>query len=301
VNAFPPAEIHFSALKLIGRSPAHFRQGVIGGFEPTREMDVGSLIHALALGGDVIVFEGDRKGNAWKHFERLVGGAEHFVYDGSRKGKQWDWAKADAGSRLIVSSEDVERAARARELQAARRAAGKHDAVIVTRAEHELAQGCVEALLAHDDAAELLAGEHEASLRWEYLGRPCAGRLDVLTTAARRITELKMTTSSEPDWFIRNAMRLGYHAQLEWYAEGARYNGWRIDQLCIVAVEPRPPFAITTMEATPRMVEEGRRQMRIWMERLLSCEQADSWPPYVQSRVPFDPPERFELDFGEAA
>lgn len=297
-----PQELHFSQLKHIGRSPLHYRHAVLEGVTASREMDIGSLIHALALGGDVIVFEKNRSGNDWKHFEALVDGADYFVFNGKRNSSNaWRDAKAEAAGRLIVSSEDVERAATARALQAARRAAGKHDAVIVTAAEHEIAQGCVEALRAHDDAAELLAGECEASLRWQYLGRDCAGRIDVLATGARRLTELKMTTSAEPEWFTKNAMRLGYHAQLEWYREGVVYNGFPCDSCCIVAVEPKPPFAITTMEATREMLEEGAKQIRIWTERLLSCEKADSWPAYVQTRIAFAPPERFELFFGEAA
>lgn len=294
-----PGELHFSQLKHMGRSPAHYRQAVLEGYAPSRAMDLGSVIHALALGGDVIVFPGDaRIGNAWKSFAAIVDGRECYVFDSPHNGKAWQWAKDEAGARAIVTSADVEAAKAARELQAARRAAGKHDATIVTAPEYAAAQGCVEALAAHAHAAELLAGMRELELRWTFLGRKCAGRLDVLAAIERRITELKMATRAEPEWFTKNAIRLGYHAQLDWYATGARENGWVIEGCYIVAVEPEPPFAITCLEATPRMMEEGAKQNRIWMERLIGCEYSNAWPPYVQSVVPFDWP--FELDFGEA-
>lgn len=58
--------LHFSRLKLMSRSPAHYR---VGFGEPTPAMRFGTLVHTVLLGGDYAVWEGDRRGNVWKDFE----------------------------------------------------------------------------------------------------------------------------------------------------------------------------------------------------------------------------------------
>lgn len=64
--------VHFSNLKQIGVSPAHYKASY-GDRPPSPAMRMGSLIHALVLGGEYVVWpNGDRRGNAWKEFE-----AEH--------------------------------------------------------------------------------------------------------------------------------------------------------------------------------------------------------------------------------
>jgi hypothetical protein len=290
-------EVHFSRLRLMARSPAHYLAYADSGDTPARRF--GTCVHVLALGGDVIRYEGKRAGNDWKAFERLVAGDEYFVYDGPRRGKAWAWAKADAGARAIVSSADLELAQDARETQARRRAAGRYEVPIVTASEYDEAARCAEVVRASPIARELLDGETECPLRWSVLGRACAGQLDVL--GPRRVVDLKTTTKSEPEWFSRHAMGMAYHAQLDWYAEGARANATRIDDCYIVAVETRAPYAVTCLRLTEHVLELGARLTRLWMERLLSCEASGEWPQYVQSIVDLDAPNDFELLFDDAA
>lgn len=65
-------ELHFSDLKNMAKSPAHLRYGVEAGWKPNRAMNVGTIAHALLLGGDFVVYEGRRHGKKWEEFE-----AEH--------------------------------------------------------------------------------------------------------------------------------------------------------------------------------------------------------------------------------
>lgn len=60
--------VRFSNLKRMGESPAHYLAGLR---EPHRSSDAqrfGSLVHAVLLGGDVLVWEADRRGKAWTAF-----------------------------------------------------------------------------------------------------------------------------------------------------------------------------------------------------------------------------------------
>lgn len=72
----PP--VRFSTLKHIGQSPAHYDAALRHGIGETRAMRVGFAAHARVLGGDYLVFEGDRRGKKWEAFE-----AEH-ANDGRR-------------------------------------------------------------------------------------------------------------------------------------------------------------------------------------------------------------------------
>lgn len=290
--------LHFSRLKLMALSPAHYKHAHR---EETRALGMGTAVHTLVLGGEVIVYEGERKGSAWASFKALIAGEPFHVFDGPHRGKAWEAARDEAREtgRVIVTSEDVERAELGAAIQKARRLAGKYLSPIVTREEYERAQRCADAVRSDERAAELLVGATEVPLRWRRDGKDCAGQLDVL--APGRITELKTGACVEPSWFTRQALKLGYHAQLGWYREAANRNGFNVptDATYIVAVEPRPPFAVQTFHVTPRAIEEGERLVRMWLERLRVCEEADHWPAYCQSTVELDVAQDVELIFPE--
>lgn len=70
--------VRFSNLKRIGQSPAHYMSGLMHGIAETRPMRVGFAAHARVLGGDYLIYDGERRGKAWQAFE-----AEH-ANDGRR-------------------------------------------------------------------------------------------------------------------------------------------------------------------------------------------------------------------------
>jgi len=229
--------VHFSTLKQMALSPLHYRYAVDHGCDETRAMRVGSVVHALVLGGAYHAYEGERRGKAWAEFK----------------------------------------------------AAHDDGATIVTGSEHDDAAAIAGAVMADPVAASILAGPHltEVSLAWEWLGRACAGRLDLVTPSV--LVELKVTNSADLDRFGRLAHRMHYPAQLAWYlrALGRPLTSHAL----IVVVEDKPPHPVTVREVTARALEAGEKQCRLWMERLLCCESAGEWPGYAQSVVPLDLPD----------
>lgn len=292
---FPPPELHFSDLKRMARSPAHFRAGILEPRASTPAQNFGAMVHAIVLGGDLIVFDGARSGNPWAAFKGLIAGEPHFVFDDPHRGKLWAAAKEEAAGRLIVTSVDVEAATRGR-IQAGRREQGKHPAPIVTVDERDRAQRVADAVLSSSVAEPLLVGAKECDLRWTLGDQACAGRLDVM--GAHHITDLKTSASSEPDWFTRQAELMAYHAQLDWYAVGARENGFDVQECYTVVVETRAPFAVTCMRLPSATLREGATVWRAWYERFLVCQASESWPTYVQSVVDLDIAGVTELIFG---
>lgn len=95
----PDGTCHFSLLKHMARSPAHYleacREAIYGVNEPTRAMRVGTGAHLLTLGQRdghrVVRFDGDKRvGEKWKEFAAEHEGAEILT------APEWDEAVAIA-------------------------------------------------------------------------------------------------------------------------------------------------------------------------------------------------------------
>lgn len=102
-------ELHWSALKMMAKSPAHFRSYIEEGSDPTRAMQRGTLVHVLVLGGDVAVYEGERRGKAWDAFEAEHEGrfiATRKEYDRARRCADAVANHPVAGPLLVGRTED---------------------------------------------------------------------------------------------------------------------------------------------------------------------------------------------------
>lgn len=195
----------------------------------------------------------------------VLGGPEPVIWDGGiKRGKAWDAFYAEH-----IRDE------------------------ILTADEYERAQAVAAAVLANPLAADLLEGSSlEQTVSWTVAGRACRGRLDILNPPRRLVADLKTTTAAGPDLFTRQALRMGYHAQLAWYGDGSRAAGIA-DPLhhFVIAVEVKPPYAPTVYEIDPQTVEIGRKLWRLWFERVLVCERSGYWPAYSESPLPLAAPD----------
>lgn len=151
--------------------------------------------------------------------------------------------------------------------------------------EWDRAHGMFEAIQRHPIAHDVLFGEGtvlEETIEWEFLGKKCTSRPDA-RLGTERLVDLKTTRCAEPRKFERDAMWRGYHAQFSFYgrAIAERFGSFPKQSLC-VAVETVKPYAITVLELTPDALSEGEKCWRLWFERLLVCEAANSWPAYTE-------------------
>lgn len=182
-------------------------------------------------------------------------------------------------------------------------------ATILTASDYRRASLMADAVMRNDDAVRLLSGcVYEDKLQFSWLGRACRVTPDIRAPIAfpfaRHIAELKTTRSAQPFEFMRDAERRHYHTQLAWQQIGVEEAcGYRPTEAYIIAVESAPPFLTCVFELTPDRLDVGARTVRLWMERLVGCEQAGEWPGYSQSPVKWDAPEplAFEDDDQEAA
>lgn len=189
----------------------------------------------------------------------VLGGTTFHMFDGERRGKAWAEFKQDHddGSPILTATE-YDQAVRVKEAVAADPLAHR--------------------LLDHPDL------DTEKLIYWDYCGRSCSSRLDAVTPET--LIELKVTNSADPLRFPRQAIRMGYHAQLAFYNQALGRAA--TSPAFVIAVEDRPPHPVTVLQLTERALDYGDRLCRLWMERLLGCEATDEWPGYVQSVVPLD-------------
>lgn len=191
---------------------------------------------------------------------------EPVIYEGTRRGKAWEsFRDQHDGAEIFTRSE----------LDQAMAVAGQCEA---------------------DWIQELLEGDREQRLYWQIRGRDCAGTPDVLHRAKRRVVDLKVTNNADPDKFIWHAMRMGWLAQLPWYAHGA---GLDVAEHYLIAVEASGMVPAVALRLDPSAVELGTQQWRGWFERLLVCEESNQWPGYTQGVIDIGAPGDADLIFDD--
>jgi hypothetical protein len=85
--------------------------------------------------------------------------------------------------------------------------------------------------------------------------------------------------------------RMFWHCQSAWYMDGATALCLDANRFYLLCVEASPPHVVTVLQMTEPVLEMGRKQLRLWIEKLLACEASDAWPGYVQSAVDVEVPE----------
>jgi hypothetical protein len=244
--------VHYSDLKYMAISPKHYRHAVLHPRQPTRAMVIGAVADALVFGHRTVA-----------------------VYPGKvRSGKEWEaWSVANSGAITCIRSEYDEAAGVARAI------ADENDAgAALFRARVE---GCRTQVVA----------------QWEAHGLPCAAGVDGvrggfdainLDPCAGWIFDMKRTIRGGPEQLQRHALRMLWHAQLAWYVDGARAMGWPVRDGVLGLVEGPAPHDITVLVLSDRVLDEGRKCIAAWCEKLRACLEAGRWPGAVQSEVTWD-------------
>lgn len=170
--------------------------------------------------------------------------------------------------------------------------------LVLTLNDYFRARRMVDALKSSSAAVFALTGTAEETLHFRWMGRDCRATPDVRGDGF--VTDLKTTTSADPNRFRWHALKMAYHAQLRMQQIGCELAGHgRVAYAYIVAVEVDPPHAVTVFDLTARALEEGDKLLTLWMERLCASEGARSWPGYCESVVPLDVADDLDLDFGD--
>lgn len=259
--------VHYSALRHMKQSPAHYRHYCETPFEPTPAMLLGTLVHVELFGHQpgrtIAVWEGKRRNEtgyqAWKS-ERLAA------------------ARNDGLEVTIVTLPEFERAQTIAEAVRAQDAMRPDGPLL-------FAEGCI----------------YEVPLKWQDCGLELAtGGVDVLNRAKRYAVDFKTTTCTAPWRWSRFAWDMGYHVQAAMYERALTSNGVDVTDLYCVGVEVDPPYAMTALKYSKPMLsvsinadllELGRREMTELLERIKHCEETNEWPAYTLAPIEWVPPD----------
>jgi len=255
--------LHFSELKQMARSPAHYAHACKHAKDPSRAMTVGAV-------GDAIVFRTP---------ERIA------IYPGpTRRGKEWDAFQALNRGKTIAIQSEVDDATGAAEAILRDPIAGailaECETQIVIQWE-QMGMPCASGIVGERGGIDAL-----------HRGGPTKYGPNgiVVHPTAPTIWDVKCVgVDVDPDGIAKHAWRQHWHAQLAWLVDGwnAR-DGRALDEPTVhaaglICVEANPPHCVTVMRCTPEALDHGRRSIRLWLEMLAACEGEDKWPGYTQT------------------
>lgn len=169
-----------------------------------------------------------------------------------------------------------------KEFLAAAAASGKE---LISPAQHRAAMACALAIRRHPAAMRYLSGAKEAMFTWtdRETGLPCKMRLDLLTQ--RRLLDVKSSSRGvDPRSFGRWTAAYSYHAQLAFYFDGLKANGFELQDPMIIAVESGAPHDVVVHEVGKLVIDAGREiyskllfEVRAGLEREAQGD-PDPWP-----------------------
>jgi len=199
---------------------------------------------------------------------RVLGGLEVVCFEGRRdpRSREWqDFQREHSGSEILIASE------------------------------YRVVAGMVESVMRHPIASSLLARcpIREEKITGTLIGFECEGRIDFRGPGL--LGELKSDTVVRPDRWQRRVQYMGYPAQLDWYR--TLLNSPNPEECYSIVVGKAPPHLVVVHHATERLLEDGRRAWRLWLEQLRVCADSGVWPGYSESIVEWD---SAELEQGEA-
>ena len=188
------------------------------------------------------------------------------TFNGRRYGKKWDEFQAEAGDKLILKPDDLDRLTAMRD-----------SVMSMTTAKGLFSDGVA-----------------EQSYFWvdEMSGLMCRCRPDWENTAVGVLADVKTTSAlASKSSFSRTIANFHYDLQAAFYKGGVNilsessYSTW-----IWVVVETQPPHGVGIYEADIAMMDNGRTKARHALDLAADCFKNDSWPMYLDEVVPVSLP-----------
>jgi hypothetical protein len=123
-------------------------------------------------------------------------------------------------------------------------------------------------------------GDAEISLFWKdaSLGTLCKCRPDYLRKD-NYIIDLKTTEDARPEHFARSAESYRYYVQAAFYMQGVEaVTGETVRDFIFVAVEKKPPYAVSVCFADEEMIQAGNEEVRRCLTLYEECRLTGTWP-----------------------
>jgi hypothetical protein len=148
-------------------------------------------------------------------------------------------------------------------------AESNNDKVLLKPAEMQSVLACVESIMQHPSAMEILAAPAhvEQPIEADIFGIKARGIPDICLQRGGVVVDVKSTSTVDEYEFRNQVRKLGYHIQAAWYLElCSAFYGKRYNQFVFIAVETEPPYRCRcyyldeAFLADGRMIAEGLAQ-----------------------------------------
>lgn len=236
--------VNWSSLKHMATSPKHYRWALTHPTEDTEALLLGRLVHCM-------VYERERV------FERYI--TQPNYHRGMND--ETAIAKGYAGGKQAAARWDADNKGRD----------------VVPQEMWTRAQDMSTALAGDPITAPMIQGGYaEQLVTWtdSATGIECRGRIDHLNG---RLSDLK--TTRDLVRFASQAMRLSYHGQIAFYADGLAANGIALSEPpAWVVVENEQPHDAVVLAIGDETIAAGRRLYQTCLDRLAECRATDCWP-----------------------
>lgn len=168
----------------------------------------------------------------------------------------------------------------------------EHDGELILNG-RELAEATAiaDAIKADPIASKLLFAPDvalEKRIDWDWNGRAFRSTPDAASPTA--CIDLKCLRSAEPSRVMWQSLKMYYHAQAALYRRALNVTGSNIQTNYLVVVENKAPYPVTTLRFSEAAIDMGTRSLALWFEQMRICEDANSYPGYVQSIVDLELP-----------
>lgn len=124
----------------------------------------------------------------------------------------------------------------------------------------------------------------EISIFSQLEGLPVKCRLDVLSKSETDpVIDLKTCADANPEKFMREALRLGYHLQAAWALDVLRLVGIKRQEFQFVAVESKPPHGVCVLRFLDQdvsLLRVGRVRYKEQLRKIKQSIETGKWPSY---------------------
>lgn len=151
--------------------------------------------------------------------------------------------------------------------------------VVLDQDDDEIVDGMCEAVLAHRDAAELLAaaGASEFTMQWDELGMAAKARADRRLDAGI-IVELKTTFADNFTAVVKQAHDTGYQHRDEWYRRAyLGTHGEHAREFVFISVSKTPPHPVWVWRWDEFARDVARREVDHALAGILGRRATDDW------------------------
>jgi len=213
--------LSYSSLKQFRKSPKHYIQYLTKPFAPSAEMMLGTLVHTLTLEPE--------------EFEK-----RYMLYV-----KPTGTGSVAAKNNLIDIANQAKR-------------------ILITQEEVDTAKIIHQALMDHEQSRILIENRRkvEINLRWRHkeTNLPLTGKIDFESRAwdTDFILDLKTSRDSDPDEFLKQAVKLDYHMQVGSYSDGYPRKFFKFPNFMFIVVETVEPYNVSVMFCDNKYVEQAK-------------------------------------------